>query len=119
MISSYIGENAEFMRQYLSGETPAERRRAGGAGLAGLYTRTGVGTVVAEGKEHKIFNGEDYVLETGIVADRSTVKAWKTDSSGNLVFRKTARNFSPPGCNLRQDLRRRGRGARAGRQPRS
>lgn len=105
MISSYVGENAEFMRQYLSGElklefnpqgTLAERMRAGGAGIAGFYTRTGVGTVVAEGKESKTFKGETYVLETGIVADLSIVKAWKADTTGNLVFRKTARNFNPP-----------------------
>ncbi|MER8435990.1 CoA transferase subunit A [Mesorhizobium sp. M1312] len=105
MISSYVGENAEFMRQYLSGElelefnpqgTLAERMRAGGAGIAGFYTKTGVGTVVAEGKEHKAFNGETYVLETGIVADLAIVKAWKADTTGNLVFRKTARNFNPP-----------------------
>ncbi|UWU25422.1 CoA transferase subunit A (plasmid) [Rhizobium sp. CB3060] len=105
MISSYVGENAEFMRQYLSGElelefnpqgTLAERMRAGGAGIAGFYTKTGVGTVVAEGKETKTFNGETFVLETGIVADLSIVKAWKADTSGNLVFRKTARNFNPP-----------------------
>ncbi|WP_210213654.1 CoA transferase subunit A [Mesorhizobium sp. M2A.F.Ca.ET.039.01.1.1] len=105
MISSYVGDNAEFMRQYLSGElelefnpqgTLAERMRAGGAGIAGFYTRTGVGTVVAEGKETKTFNGETYVLETGIVADLAIVKAWKADPSGNLVFRKTARNFNPP-----------------------
>ncbi|MCP8894962.1 CoA transferase subunit A [Shinella daejeonensis] len=105
MISSYVGENAEFMRQYLSGElelefnpqgTLAERMRAGGAGIAGFYTKTGVGTVVAEGKETKVFNGETFVLETGIVADLSIVKAWKADTSGNLVFRKTARNFNPP-----------------------
>ncbi|MER9094765.1 CoA transferase subunit A [Mesorhizobium sp. M0700] len=105
MISSYVGENAEFMRQYLSGElelesnpqgTLAERMRAGGAGIAGFYTKTGVGTVVAEGKELKTFNGENYVLETGIVADLSIVKAWKADRTGNLVFRKTARNLNPP-----------------------
>ncbi|UXN57654.1 CoA transferase subunit A [Phyllobacterium zundukense] len=105
MISSYVGENAEFMRQYLSSElelefnpqgTLAERMRAGGAGIAGFYTKTGVGTVVAEGKEHKVFNGETYMLETGIVADLSIVKAWKADTTGNLVFRKTARNFNPP-----------------------
>lgn len=104
-ISSYVGENTEFMRQYLSGGlelefnpqgTLAERMRAGGAGIAGFYTRTGVGTVVAEGKEVKSFNGESFVLETGIVADLSIVKAWKADASGNLVFRKTARNFNPP-----------------------
>ncbi|RNJ42773.1 succinyl-CoA--3-ketoacid-CoA transferase [Mesorhizobium erdmanii] len=105
MISSYVGENAEFMRQYLSGElelefnpqgTLAERMRAGGAGIAGFYTKTGVGTVVAKGKEHKSFNGETYVLETAIIADLSIVKAWKGDTSGNLVFCKTARNFNPP-----------------------
>jgi len=105
MISSYVGENAEFMRQYLSGElelefnpqgTLAERMRAGGAGIAGFYTRTGVGTVIAEGKDVKTFDGQDYILERGIVADLSIVKAWKADPSGNLVFRKTARNFNPP-----------------------
>jgi 3-oxoacid CoA-transferase subunit A len=105
MISSYVGENAEFMRQYLSGElelefnpqgTLAERLRAGGAGIPGFYTATGVGTVIAEGKEHHDFNGKTYVLETGIVADLAIVKAWKADPSGNLVFRKTARNFNPP-----------------------
>ncbi|MER9567470.1 CoA transferase subunit A [Mesorhizobium sp. M0571] len=105
MISSYVGENAEFMRQYLSGEielefnpqgTLTESMRAGGAGIAGFYTNTGVGTVVAEGKDRKVFNGETYLLETGIVADLSIVKAWKTDTSGNLIFRKTARNFNPP-----------------------
>ena len=105
MISSYVGENAEFMRQFLSGElelefnpqgTLAERLRAGGAGIAGFYTRTGVGTVIAEGKDHKDFNGQTYILETGIVADLAIVKAWKADPSGNLVFRKTARNFNPP-----------------------
>jgi 3-oxoacid CoA-transferase subunit A len=105
MISSYVGENAEFMRQYLSGElelefnpqgTLAERMRAGGAGIPGFYTKTGVGTVVAEGKEHKEFDGETYILERGIVADLSIVKAWKGDDTGNLVFRKTARNFNPP-----------------------
>ena len=105
MISSYVGENAEFMRQYLSGElelefnpqgTLAERLRAGGAGIAGFYTRTGVGTVIAEGKDHKDFNGQTYILETGIIADLAIVKAWKADPSGNLVFRKTARNFNPP-----------------------
>ena len=105
MISSYVGENAEFMRQYLSGElelefnpqgTLAERMRAGGAGIPGFYTRTGVGTVIAEGKEHKDFDGQTYILERGIVADLSIVKAWKAEPSGNLVFRKTARNFNPP-----------------------
>lgn len=105
MISSYVGENAEFMRQYLSGElelefnpqgTLAERMRAGGAGIPGFYTRTGVGTVIAEGKEHKDFDGKTYILERGIVADLSIVKAWKADTTGNLVFRKTARNFNVP-----------------------
>ncbi len=105
MISSYVGENAEFMRQYLSGElelefnpqgTLAERMRAGGAGIPGFYTKTGVGTVIAEGKEHKEFDGQTYILERGIVADLSIVKAWKADDTGNLVFRKTARNFNPP-----------------------
>lgn len=105
MISSYVGENAEFMRQYLSGElelefnpqgTLAERMRAGGAGIPGFYTKTGVGTVIAEGKEHHDFDGETYILERGIVADLAIVKAWKADETGNLVFRKTARNFNVP-----------------------
>ncbi|MDD9741269.1 MULTISPECIES: CoA transferase subunit A [Marinovum] len=105
MMSSYVGENAEFMRQYLSGElelefnpqgTLAERMRAGGAGIPGFYTKTGVGTQIAEGKEVKQFRGEDYILEEGIFADISIVKAWKADDTGNLVFRKTARNFNPP-----------------------
>jgi len=105
MIASYVGENKEFERQYLAGElevefcpqgTLAERMRAGGAGVPGFYTKTGVGTLVAEGKEHKTFDGEDYILERGIVADLSIVKAWKADESGNLVFRKTARNFNGP-----------------------
>lgn len=105
MLSSYVGENAEFMRQFLSGElelefnpqgTLAERMRAGGCGIPGFYTRTGVGTMVAEGKEHKTFDGETYILERGIVADLSIVKAWKADTTGNAVFRKTARNFNPP-----------------------
>jgi len=105
MMSSYVGENAEFMRQYLSGElelefnpqgTLAERMRAGGAGIPGFYTKTGVGTVIAEGKEHKDFNGETYIMEEGIFADLSIVKAWKADETGNLVFRKTARNFNQP-----------------------
>uniref|UniRef100_UPI00082ACE1E CoA transferase subunit A n=1 Tax=Celeribacter ethanolicus TaxID=1758178 RepID=UPI00082ACE1E len=105
MMSSYVGENAEFMRQYLSGElelefnpqgTLAERMRAGGAGIPGFYTKTGVGTVIAEGKEHKDFGGETYILEEGIFADISIVKAWKADETGNAVFRKTARNFNPP-----------------------
>lgn len=105
MISSYVGENAEFMRQYLSGElelefnpqgTLAERMRAGGAGIPGFYTKTGVGTVIAEGKEHKDFDGQTYILEKGIVADLAIVKAWKADTTGNLIFRKTARNFNVP-----------------------
>lgn len=104
MISSYVGENKEFERQYLSGElelefcpqgTLAERMRAGGAGIPGFYTRTGVGTLVAEGKEHKEFDGETFILERGIVGDLAIVKAWKADRFGNLVFRKTARNFNP------------------------
>ncbi|WP_445193575.1 CoA transferase subunit A [Sphingomonas sp. Tas61C01] len=105
MISSYVGENKEFERQYLSGElevefcpqgTLAERCRAGGAGIPGFYTKTGVGTQVAEGKEVKTFDGEDYILERGIRADLSIIKGWKADESGNLVFRKTARNFNQP-----------------------
>ena len=105
MMSSYVGENAEFMRQYLAGEleiefnpqgTLAERMRAGGAGIPGFYTKTGVGTQVAEGKEHKDFDGETYILERGIFADLSIVKAWKADETGNCIFRKTARNFNPP-----------------------
>ncbi|GJL98602.1 MAG: succinyl-CoA--3-ketoacid-CoA transferase [Methyloligella sp.] len=105
MISSYVGENAEFMRQYLSGElelefapqgTLAERMRAGGCGIPGFYTKTGVGTVIADGKDHKEFNGETFILEEGIFADLSIVKAWKADETGNLIFRKTARNFNPP-----------------------
>ena len=105
MISSYVGENAEFMRQYLSGElelefnpqgTLAERMRAGGAGIPGFYTKTGVGTVIAEGKDHKDFNGQTYIMEEGIFADLSIVKAWKADTTGNAIFRKTARNFNPP-----------------------
>ncbi|WP_321367545.1 CoA transferase subunit A [uncultured Celeribacter sp.] len=105
MMSSYVGENAEFMRQYLSGElelefnpqgTLAERMRAGGVGIPGFYTKTGVGTVIAEGKDHRDFGGETYILEEGIFADLSIVKAWKADESGNAIFRKTARNFNPP-----------------------
>ena len=104
MISSYVGENDEFMRQYLAGEleiefnpqgTLAERLRAGGAGIPGFYTKTGVGTQIAEGKEHKEFDGETYILELGIVADLAIVKAWKGDDTGNLIYRKTARNFNP------------------------
>jgi 3-oxoacid CoA-transferase subunit A len=104
MISSYVGENKEFERQYLAGElelefnpqgTLAERIRAGGAGIYGFFTKVGAGTLVAEGKETKIVDGETYVLETGLVADVSLVKAWKGDAEGNLVYRKTARNFNP------------------------
>jgi 3-oxoacid CoA-transferase subunit A len=105
MLASYFGENAEFERQYFSGElevefcpqgTLAERMRAGGAGIPGFYTPTGVGTLVAEGKEHKEFNGKMHILELGYRADLSLVKAWKADTKGNLVYRKTARNFNPP-----------------------
>jgi 3-oxoacid CoA-transferase subunit A len=104
MVSSYVGENKEFERQYLADElelefnpqgTLAERIRAGGAGIPGFYTKTGVGTLVAEGKEHKYFDGETYIMETGLKADISLVKAWKGDKEGNLIFRKTARNFNP------------------------
>jgi 3-oxoacid CoA-transferase subunit A len=105
MISSYVGENKEFERQYLSGElevefcpqgTLAERMRAGGAGIPGFYTKTGVGTLVADGKEVKQFDGQDYILERGLFADLSIVKAWRADETGNLQFRKTARNFNLP-----------------------
>ncbi len=105
MISSYVGENKEFERQFLAGElevefcpqgTLAERMRAGGAGIPGFYTATGVGTQVAEGKEVKNFDGRDYILERGIFADLSIVKAWRADATGNCVFRKTARNFNQP-----------------------
>ena len=104
MISSYVGENVEFERQFLSGElevefspqgTLAERMRAGGAGIPGFYTRTGVGTLIAEGKEHKEFGGITYILERGIQADLALVKAWKADLHGNLIYRRTARNFNP------------------------
>jgi 3-oxoacid CoA-transferase subunit A len=104
MISSYVGENSEFERQYLAGElevefcpqgTLAERMRAGGAGIPGFYTRTGVGTLVADGKEHKEFDGLTYILERGIQADVTLVKAWKADLLGNLIYRRTARNFNP------------------------
>jgi 3-oxoacid CoA-transferase subunit A len=104
MISSYVGENREFERQYLSGAleiefcpqgTLAERMRAGGAGIPGFFTRTGVGTAVAEGKEHRIFGDHTYILEPWIRADLSLVKAWKGDAGGNLIYRKTARNFNP------------------------
>ena len=104
MISSYVGENREFERQFLSGAleiefcpqgTLAERMRAGGAGIPGFFTRTGVGTAVAEGKEHRVFDAKTYILEQGIRADVSLVKAWKGDTRGNLIYRKTARNFNP------------------------
>ena len=104
MVSSYVGENDEFMRQYLSGEleiefnpqgTLAERLRAGGSGIPGFYTKTGVGTQIAEGKEHKEFDGETYIMERGIKADVAIVKAWKGDEQGNLIYRKAARNFNP------------------------
>jgi 3-oxoacid CoA-transferase subunit A len=104
MISSYVGENSEFERQFLSGElevefcpqgTLAERMRAGGAGIPGFYTKTGVGTLVADGKELKEFDGETYILERGLRTDVSLVKAWKADTTGNLIYRKTARNFNP------------------------
>ncbi|MBV9330912.1 MAG: CoA transferase subunit A [Alphaproteobacteria bacterium] len=104
MISSYVGENETFERQYLNGElelefnpqgTLAERIRAGGAGIPGFYTKTGVGTVIAEGKEEKTFDGETYILERGLFADLAIVKAWKGDHEGNLVYRMTARNFNP------------------------
>lgn len=104
MLSSYVGENAEFERQFLSGElelefnpqgTLAERIRAGGAGIPAFYTKTGYGTVIADGKETRQFDGEWYVMETGLTADLSIVKAWKGDKAGNLIFRKTARNFNP------------------------
>ncbi|MGD1886814.1 MAG: CoA transferase subunit A [Cohaesibacteraceae bacterium] len=105
MMSSYVGENDEFMRQYLADEleiefnpqgTLADRMRAGGAGIPGFYTKTGVGTVIAEGKDHKDFDGETYIMERGIFADLSIVKAWKADETGNAIFRKTARNFNQP-----------------------
>lgn len=104
MVSSYVGENKIFEKQFLNGElevelvpqgTLAERMRAGGAGIPGFYTATGVGTPIAEGKEHKEFDGRTYILERGIVGDFALVKAWKADPYGNLVFRKTARNFNP------------------------
>jgi 3-oxoacid CoA-transferase subunit A len=104
MVASYVGENAEFERQFMSGElevefnpqgTLAERMRAGGAGIAGFYVRTGVGTRVAEGKPTREFGGQTYILEEGIVADLSIVKAWRADAAGNLVYRRTARNFNP------------------------
>ena len=104
MVSSYVGENKEFERQYLGGElelefnpqgTLAERIRAGGAGIPGFYAKTGVGTLIAEGKDHRDFDGETYIMETGLTADLSIIKAWKGDAEGNLIFKATARNFSP------------------------
>jgi 3-oxoacid CoA-transferase subunit A len=104
MVSSYVGENKEFERQFLSGElelefnpqgTLAERIRAGGAGIPGFYVKTGVGTVIADGKDHRDFDGETYIMETGLKADLAIVKAWKGDTQGNLIYRKTARNFNP------------------------
>lgn len=104
MVSSYVGENKEFERQFLAGElelefnpqgTLAERIRAGGAGIPGFYVKTGVGTVIAEGKDHRDFDGETYIMETGLKADLSIIKAWKADPQGNLIYRKTARNFNP------------------------
>ncbi|GGF30487.1 succinyl-CoA--3-ketoacid-CoA transferase [Aliidongia dinghuensis] len=104
MISSYVGENKMFAQQYLAGElelefnpqgTMSERIRAGGAGIPAFFTKTGVGTLVAEGKEERVFNGQRYIMETGLVADLSIIHAWKADTEGNLVFRKTARNFNP------------------------
>ena len=105
MVSSYVGENKTFMRQYLAGEleiefnpqgTLAERIRAGGAGIPAFFTRTGVGTLIAEGKEERAFNGGRYIMETGLVADLAIVHAWRGDTEGNLVYRMTARNFNPP-----------------------
>lgn len=104
MISSYVGENKEFERQYLAGElelefnpqgTLAERIRAGGAGIPGFFTKTGVGTVIAEGKPHQDFNGETHIMETGLTSDLSIIKAWKGDREGNLIFKATAKNFNP------------------------
>lgn len=104
MMSSYVGENKEFERQFLSGElelefnpqgTLAERIRAGGAGIPGFFTKTGVGTVIADGKPHQDFDGETYIMETGLVADLAIIKAWKGDTEGNLVFKSTAKNFNP------------------------
>ena len=128
MISSYVGENKEFERQYLAGEleleftpqgTLAEKLRAGGAGIPAFFTKTGVGTLVAEGKEVREFDGQTYVMERSLVPDVSLVKAWKADKSGNLIFRHTARNFNPAVRDGRQDHDRRGRGDRRDRHLRS
>ena len=122
MISSYVGENKTFAKQFLAGEleiefnpqgTLAERCRAGGAGIPAFFTKTGVGTLVAEGKEVREFNGEQYVMETGLVADLAVVHAWKGDTEGNLVYRKTARNFNPMMATRGQGHRGRGREPRA------
>ena len=105
MVASYVGENKTFMNQYLAGElevefnpqgTLAERIRAGGAGIPAFFTRTGVGTLIAEGKEERAFNGGRYIMETGLVADLAVVHAWRGDAEGNLIYRMTARNFNPP-----------------------
>ena len=128
MISSYVGENKEFERQYLAGElqlefnpqgTMAERIRAGGAGIYAFFTKTGAGTVVADGKEQRVVDGETYVLETGLVADVSLVKAWKGDTEGNLVYRKTARNFNPNMATAGRVTRGRGRDPGRGGRARS
>lgn len=104
MVSSYVGENKEFERQFLNGElelefnpqgTLAERIRAGGSGIPGFYTKTGIGTLIAERKEQKVFNGETFIMETGLQADLTIIKAWKGDAEGNLIYKATARNFSP------------------------
>ena len=128
MISSYVGENKIFANLYLSGElelefnpqgTLAERIRAGGAGIPAFFTRTGVGTIVAEGKEIRDFDDEAYLMETGLVADISLVKAWKGDTEGNLVYRKTARNFNPMMATRGEAHDRRGRASRRARRDRS
>ncbi len=127
MISSYVGENKLFAQQYLAGElelefnpqgTLAERIRAGGAGIPAFFTRTGVGTLIAEGKEVREFDGEHYVMERGIVADLAIVHAWKGDTEGNLVYRKTARNFNPVMATAGQGHRRRGRASGRARRDR-
>ena len=124
MISSYVGENKKFAKQFLAGEleiefnpqgTLAERCRAGGAGIPAFFTKTGVGTLVAEGKEVREFDGEQYVMETGLVADLAVVHAWKGDTEGNLVYRKTARNFNPMMATAGKVTR--GRGREPGRSP--
>ena len=128
MISSYVGENKLFAQQYLAGElelefnpqgTLAERIRAGGAGIPAFYTKTGVGTLIAEGKEVKEFDGEKYVMERGLFADLAIVQAWKGDTAGNLVYRKTARNFNPMMATAGEGHRRRSRASGAGRRDRS